>query len=110
MAKIIYFFLIIASFCTAPNSANAVDIRGFPTCAAWLKQGEDRNYPAMTNQFWLLGYLSGKASGLDKDFLKDTDNDTIYHWVDNYCRAYPAKDVDDAARELAKELIEQKGL
>ena len=105
-----YALIIIIAICSISNSAMAVEVRGFPTCATWLKQGNLRAFPAMTNEFWLLGYLSGKAVGLNKDFLNGTDNETIYHWVDNYCRTYPTKDVDDAARDLAKELIEQKGL
>ena len=110
MRQYIYVLLLIIAFSSLSNSAFAVEIRGFPTCAMWLKQGSERQYPAMNNEFWLLGYLSGKASGLDKDILKDTGNETIYHWVDNYCRAYPTKAVDDAARDLVKELIEKKGL
>lgn len=110
MTKNLCVLAAIVALSAISHGAFAVDIRGFPTCAAWLKQGRAQEYPAMINEFWLLGYLSGKASGLDKDFLKGTDNETIYHWVDNYCRAYPAKDVGDAARELVKELIEQKGL
>jgi hypothetical protein len=110
MTKKIYVLPVIVAFSAISNSGFAVEIRGFPSCGTWLKQGNERQYPAMTNASWLLGYLSGKASGLSKDFLKGTDNETIYHWVENYCRAYPTKDVDDAARDLAKELIEQKGL
>jgi len=110
MKSSIYGLLGIAAFSAISNGAFAVEIRGFPSCETWLKKDTARQYRAMTNEFWVLGYLSGKASGLDKDFLKGTDNETIYHWIDNYCRAYPAKDVDDAARDLAKELIEQKEL
>jgi hypothetical protein len=76
----------------------------------WAKQGKEREFPAMTNEAWLMGYLSGRASALNKDFLKGTDNESIYVWIDNYCRDNPTKDVDDAAKELVKELIQQKGL
>ena len=96
----VYGLLVAVAFSAISNWAFAVEIRGFPSCETWLKKGSARPYRTMTNEFWVLGYLSGKASGLDKDFLKGTDNETIYHWVDNYCRAYPTKDVDDAAREL----------
>jgi len=110
MKRNVYGLLVTVAFSAIWNCAFAVEIRGFPSCETWLKKGTARQYRAMTNEFWVLGYLSGKASGLDKDFLKGTDNETIYHWIDNYCRAYPAKDVDDAARDLVKELIEQKEL
>jgi hypothetical protein len=107
MTRYLPLIIVIVTCAATSFSASAVDIRGFPTCETWLKS---RNVPAMTNEFWLLGYLSGKASGLNKDFLKDTDNESLYHWVDNYCRAYPMKDVDDAARDLVKDLIDKKGL
>ena len=106
----VYGLLVAVAFSAISNWAFAVEIRGFPSCETWLKKGSARPYRAMTNEFWVLGYLSGKASGLDKDFLKGTDNEKIYHWIDNYCRAYPGKDVDDAARELVRDLIEQKEL
>ncbi len=109
-AKNIYVLLVIIAYSVISNSAVAAEIRGFPTCLAWSKTRKDGALRAMNNEFWLLGYLSGMASGLKKDFLHGTDNETIYHWVDNYCKAYSTKDADDAARALANELIEKKGL
>ena len=110
MKRNVYGLLVAVAFSSISNCALAVEIRGFPSCETWLKKGTARQYRAMTNEVWVLGYLSGKASGLNKDFLKGTDNEKIYHWIDNYCRAYPTKDVDDAARELVRDLIEQKEL
>ena len=117
MRKNIYALLAIMVFSTISNSANAIEIMGYRSCGKWIqgRETERRSGPtdwldASSNSDWLLGYLSGLAIGFNKDFLKGTDNPSIYLWVDNYCRANPLKRIDDTADDLAVELIRQKRL
>jgi hypothetical protein len=79
--------------------------------SAWIR---DRGYrdpwPRLTDEMWLLGYLSSFAFTSDKDFLRDTDNASISLWADNYCKANPLNDLHDAGLALALELMKRKGL
>ena len=56
------------------------------------------------------GYLSGRAGVSGGDFLKGTDNDSIFLWLDNYCRANPQMDLEQAGIDLARELMQLKGI
>jgi hypothetical protein len=59
---------------------------------------------------WLVGYLSGVAAGLDKDLLTGMNNDSIFLWMDNYCRANPLRRIDEGGYTLALEIIRTKKL
>lgn len=101
----------------AAGSAHAqIQTRGTPSCEDWMEDGKraekehgDRMADAM-NLSWLTGYLSGIATALRKDFIRGTDTPALIFWVDNYCRANAGRNLHDAGSELAKELIQQKGL
>ena len=54
---------------------------------------------------WVYGYLSGKASALKLDLVGDLHPSTIGDWLDNYCGAHPADDIQKAAGVLAADLI-----
>lgn len=99
--------------------ANAqVELRGLSSCGAWtavgyasrLKEATQDSIDRLVKESWIVGYLSGIASGTNKDFIRGTDNPSILLWVDNYCRANPLKDLGDAGSQLARDLIKQKQL
>ena len=90
--------------------ANAVEIRGLISCGVWVKDRVEKEIGEVVNEMWLIGYLSGLATGANSDFLRGSDNESIFLWVDNYCRANPLKNLDDAGIYLAYELQKQKGL
>ena len=90
--------------------AQAVSIRGGASCGVWIKERQEKGWPLVAKQNWLMGYLSGLAVENGKDFLRTTDAESIFLWVDNYCRANPLKDIDDAGFDLSRELIKQKKL
>ena len=92
------------------SHAEALQIRGFTSCGTWVKETQEDGWGIVTSRMWLLGYLSGKASGSGKDVLRGTDNDSIFLWVDNYCKANPLKDIGDAGAALFSELAKKKGL
>jgi len=76
---------------------------GTSSCGAWTA---DRRYPdsapAVTDEQWILGFLSGVGylgSGLSRniDPLATVDAEAVWAWIDNYCHANPLAHITDAA-------------
>lgn len=85
---------------------------GNPSCGQWVaafekEKSNDLSWTMLNKQSWLVGYMSGINSSeyLNVDILKNTDADSIYLFVDNYCREHPLDDVTDAAMALYSELL-----
>lgn len=87
--------------------AKTIEVRGIRSCGEWVN---DKEILAFGNQTWLIGYLSGLAVGTKKQLLSGTDNQSIYLWVENYCRANPLRSLSDAGNALYFELVKQKNL
>ena len=83
-------------------------VRGATSCGAWISEAdpEIRNI----NRTWVVGFLSGLASGTETNVLQGTDNPSIFLWMDNYCRKEPLSRTSAGARALYFELKKQKGL
>lgn len=93
---------------------------GAPSCGEWYKTNEEKengdfpyewekiiqDYKLMSLHSWLTGYLSGVNSSTPGtvDFLQHTDADSLYLYVDNYCREHPLDSVSVAADALYVEL------
>jgi len=97
--------------------ASAVEIKGARSCAKWLEEkrmansAKDLNkIPVLITRSWFLGYLSGRADDSHRDFLKGTDSDSIFLWLDGYCQANPNMGLDKAGIDLARELMQLKGI
>ena len=97
--------------------ASAVDIRGSRSCGKWVEEkrmansmNEMNRIPVLITKNWFLGYLSGRADESGKNFLKGTDSESIFLWLDNYCHANPDKNLDNAGLDLARELMQLKGI
>ena len=97
--------------------AAAVEIKGTRSCGKWMEEKrlansakEMNKVPVLITRSWFLGYLSGRADDSGKDFLKGTDSDSIFLWLDNYCHANPQMDLDKAGIDLARELMQLKGI
>ena len=71
---------------------------------------EMNRIPVLITKNWFLGYLSGRADESGKNFLKGTDSESIFLWLDNYCHANPDKNLDNAGLDLARELMQLKGI
>jgi hypothetical protein len=87
--------------------AQTIQLRGARSCGEWVKE---KGIQATGNQTWLIGYLSGIAVATNKSFLRGTDNQSIFLWVDNYCQANPLMSLADAGEILYFELVKQKNL
>ena len=81
-----------------------ITIRGAVGCGKWVEdESKHKNLSGINfSRSWILGFLSGAASATNKDFwgrpnIDLLDNDSVFLWIDNYCRVNPLKAVDDAA-------------
>jgi len=97
--------------------AAAVEIKGMRSCAKWIEEKrlantvkEINKIPVLITRSWFLGYLSGRADAAGKDFLKGTDSDSIFLWLDNYCQANAQSDLERAGVDLEHELMQLKGI
>lgn len=94
----------------------AAESRGSRSCSKWIEERrqaearEDLNkIPVLISKSWFLGFVSGRASRSAQDWLKGTDNESIFLWLDNYCRNKPLQDLEAAGIALELELMEIKG-
>ena len=112
---------IIAFLAAGLFSFNAfsasVEILGSRSCNKWMDEKSVANstndmnkVPVLITQSWFLGYLSGRADAAGKNFLKATDRDSIFVWLDNYCLANPQAGLDKAGVDLARQLMQLKGI
>jgi hypothetical protein len=102
--------LLLAAGAAASSPADAeVGARQAPSCGEWVVHREKSDTLALGNASWLLGYLSGLASGSGKDTLSGTENSSIYKWMDSYCRSNPLRDLGSGANAFAAELTGKKG-
>ena len=92
--------LLVVSLFAFNVLASAVETRGVRSCGKWMEEKraatsvkELNKVPVLISRSWFLGYLSGRAGVSGKDFLKGTDNDSIFLWLDNYCQANPQSDL-----------------
>jgi hypothetical protein len=109
--------LLAASLLSFGIFAAPVEIKGARNCGKWIEERRAANsskdlnkIPVLITRSWFLGYLSGRAAQSGKDFLKSTDSDSIFLWLDNYCRDHAQAELDQAAIDLARELMQMKGI
>lgn len=94
----------------------AADARGSRSCRKWaeersLAEGlkEMNKVPVLISKSWFLGYLAGRQAKARQDFLGVTDNESIYLWLDKYCRDHQQEDLASAGLALELDLIAEKG-
>ena len=117
------------------GSAAAASVRGARSCATWITQRDLEKANQTSNSTantWLIGYLSGLAEGMNKEFWgvsnlesldsasgmsrevggesddHSLDSTFVYLWMDKYCRANPRKSTHDGALQLFNERTRTK--
>ncbi|MEM5382732.1 hypothetical protein VSR68_03890 [Paraburkholderia phymatum] len=95
--------LVISSAVNCPGAAHATTAMSVPSCGQWIARKNSSSDKA-TSESWLLGYLSGLATGTRVDILRDTDYDSLMVWMDNYCNAHPLERVSGGAAQLYLDL------
>jgi hypothetical protein len=76
----------------ASSNACAYNLIGQGTlaCGTWTTLRQDRQ--ALGLEQWVLGFLSGvgyEGESHGDNPLKGIDADTVWTWMDNYCRDHP---------------------
>jgi len=90
---------VLTALAVAPAAAE-VNIRGVSSCQTWLQERAPEGTGAVLEKSWLLGFASGLATATGADFWgsgeNSLDNEQVFRDVDDYCKAHPANDIDDA--------------
>lgn len=108
--------MIFCALLAASTFVQAAESRGSRSCSKWSeerRQAEGKEpmnkIPVLITKSWFLGYVSGRASLSGEDWLKGTDNESIFLWLDNYCKGHPLQDIDSGGIALERELTQMKG-
>jgi len=106
---------IIIAFILAlyANTSLAVSVMGSKSCGEWIAQkpvGDDKSWPRIISEAWLIGYISGRAAATGKDVLRDAAASGLILWVDNYCQMNPLAYTDEAGAKLFQELRRRSGI
>ena len=108
MKNAIRIFAVALGLACLSTTSFALIIRGSQTCAEWTNERKAIKGPV--DKPWLLGYLSGLASGQNREFwggqntgMNRLENAYVYLRIDEYCNANPDKNIVHAADHLFKE-------
>lgn len=112
--------MALVLFC---EMALAVNVRGPISCDSWLQDREKEKQSPVgviawiensISQNWLVGYLSGLAVATNNELwgqipnANSLDNETVFLWMDNYCRGNTRKDLAFGAIEFFRERTPNK--
>lgn len=128
-----YFFLIILASIISScglDKADTTDVRVPPSdapsnmgseyvtmirnvsCGDWIKEIDEKDpsdsvqsWPMLTNEAWLLGYMSGLSAGKGVNVLQNTDAHSMKLFVTNHCREKPLEKISDAANLIFESLV-----
>ena len=83
-------------------AADKVWIRGSMTqqeasCGQWVRNRTNNPQQITQAQNWILAFLSGSSFATGRDILRRTDDESIFLWMDNYCKANPLSVKEDMA-------------
>lgn len=79
-----------------------VTVRGMGSCGKWVQtKGTSAR---LSPEAWVVGFISGIALGTNVDLLKSNDNESLFLWLDNFCRDNPLLPLYDASNKLSLEL------
>ncbi|RYH67703.1 MAG: hypothetical protein EON54_03810 [Alcaligenaceae bacterium] len=92
----------------ACGNALAVIVMGAVPCGVWVKDRTEKGWNETADRSWLTGFLSGLAIESEKDVLRTVNAESIYLWMDNYCRANPLKQLATGGQVLFEELSKGK--
>ena len=104
MKKRTVIFLLLTLIAISPAKA-AVTIIGSPSCGGWTEGRVKKGAASLRIETWLIAYMSGMAVISNRDILLNIDNQSIYLWMDNWCRTNPLEGVSQGGSRLFHELI-----
>ena len=98
--------LVGLAFFVVSNEAMSVSTLGTLSCDKWLSDRDaQKQGAAITEQVWIVGYLSGLAVGGGRNFWNKSSADeltpdAVFLWVDNYCSVNPQEGLAEAGHVL----------
>lgn len=100
--KIVVLLFTALLFCFSSLAQN-VTVHGTYSCGFYVKS---RALGSTSPPSWLLGFLSGaNVYGSQKvDLLKNVDHESLFLWMDKYCKETPLESMESGARLLLNEL------
>lgn len=100
--KIVVLLFAALLFCFSSLAKN-VTVKGTYSCGFYVKS---RELGSTSPPSWLLGFLSGANvySSKKVDLLENVDHDSLFLWMDKYCKENPLAFMDDGAKLLLHEL------
>lgn len=103
--KIVYLFFCSLIFCISASAQN-MSLLSTYSCG---KYAESRVQSSIVPSVWLLGFLSGANLYKEQknNLLKDVDRESIFLWMDKYCKEKPLDFIDDGGQALMKELYQK---
>jgi hypothetical protein len=75
------------------------------SCGTWTQARA--NHQSVDMEYWLRGFVSRVNMIMSEwapDFLKASDSDALFGWIDNYCHSKPLDLIPTAAMNLIIEL------
>jgi hypothetical protein len=89
----------------APTKGQGVYIAGTLDCGEWIVARTKGRSVAI--EHFVIGFLDGLITGHFVEFWNADghmiDRDSVYLWLDNYCRSHPLKPVPEGIIALYKE-------
>ena len=104
-----YALLGVALFSLMATNAIAQPIRR-PSCATWISERSQGGSRGLQVENWLDGYLSGLTVGSGTDFVTNTDPQSGYLQMDNYCRDHPLDNAADVGVFLINDALKKSTL
>ena len=102
--------VLLFIFASPIVEAQTVGIRGGRSCGKWTNDRAKEGWSSIVNEAWTVGFLSGLAMKSGKNIHEHVDNDSIYLFIDNYCRTNPLKSITDASLALFDEVVQANRL
>jgi len=103
------FVLFFSSTTFALDKNMRFTILGYGTksCGSYIKEYEEKSWPAIANGSWVEGYLTAINVKLKhgKNITRGTDPEARDLWLSNYCQKNPLHHLQKATDALFRELL-----
>ena len=102
--KLLKIFLVVLAIGFTSSSYALITSMGDRSCGQWVANRTSHNVSQHFDSDWLTGMLTGMAVYSGVDILKDSEGESIFLWMDNYCKSNPLDKVGTGASVLFYEL------
>ncbi len=97
-------WILLVAFQT-PSRADVSVAGGDLDCGLWMRARQQNK--ANVFESYVLGFLDGISAGEDREFWRGNgqiiSRDSVYLWIDNYCRSNPLSQVVPGVFKLFRE-------